>query len=344
MTIRSEMRTKMLLPLLSIVLILIAMIYLVVSRQLVDILDVIRSMDIYYFILSIVFIFISTIILALRWSIITTEIGANESRKLTMLIGAHSLGILLSLIMPMKSGYYIKVPILRSIDGIKYKQAIAAVNIETLSDLIYLLSLVPVYILIMMLPLHQDSIISIFIYIMLIFVFLLLLSTILIQICLKLTPTISNLKLSYLGFAWHMVMKLVELVTMTKELITKKGLLNKSLIITSLSQLVGVFGVYLLVFSIGESMSFVSFFYYFTISYMIGILSMLPGGIGTTDVSLVVLLQSGGMALPNAVAIAILSRVIIYSVSAFLTIFLILKYHDLIKKLRNYAANDPNMT
>ena len=337
------MRKKLRLSLLSIVFILIALIYLVVSRQLSDILDVIRSINIYYFILSIVFIFISTLILALRWSLIIKEIGANESRKLGMSVGIHSIGILLSLIMPLKSGYYIKVPILKSIDGINYKEVIAAVNIETLSDLIYILSLVPVYIVIMMLPLHQDSILSIFTCIVLIFLFLILLSKILIQMFLKIPPTISNLKLRYLGFARCMVMKLVELVTTTKELITKKGLLNKSLIITSLSQLIGVFGVYLLVFAIGESMSFVYFFYSFTISYMIGILSMLPGGIGTTDVSLVVLLQSGGMALPNAVAIAILSRVIIYCVSGLLAIFFVIKYYNFIKNIRKYEVNDYNM-
>ena len=196
----------------------------------------------------------------------------------------------------------------------------------------------------MILPLHQDSILCIFTYIVLIFLFLILLSKILIQMFLKISSKISNLKLRYLGFARPMVMKLVELVTTTKELITKKGLLNKSLIITSLSQLIGVFGIYLLVFSIGESMSFVYFFYSFTLSYMIGILSMLPGGIGTTDVSLVVLLQSGGMALPNAVAIAILSRVIIYCVSALLAIFFIIKYYGFIKNMRKYDVNDHNMT
>ena len=338
------MRKKLLLSLFSIVLILIALIYLVLSKQLSEILDVISSINIYYFLLSIFFIFISTLILALRWSIIIKEIGANESRKLAMSVGINSLGILLGLIMPLKSGYYIKVPILRSIDGIKYTQIVAAVNIEHLSDLIYLLSLVPVYIILMILPLQEDSIICTVIYVLTILLFLMLLSKTLIQIFLKTPSTISNLNLRYLGFARPIVMKLVELVTTTKELITKKGLLNRSLIITLLSQLIGVFGVYLLVFGIGESMSFVYFFYSFTISYMIGILSMLPGGMGTTDVSLVVLLQSGGMALPNAVAIAILSRVIIYFVSALLATFFIIKYHAFIKNLSGYEVNNHNMT
>ncbi|MCZ7401447.1 MAG: lysylphosphatidylglycerol synthase transmembrane domain-containing protein [Candidatus Methanoperedens sp.] len=333
----------MLLSLLSAGFIIIALVYLAISRQFGDILDVLKSINIFFLFLSIFFIFASMIILALRWNMISKEIGANKTRKFGMLVGISSLGNLLNLVTPVKSGYYIKVPILKSIECLQFKSVVAAVNIETLSDFIYILSLVPVYFIVMALSLQQDSFVTIVLYLLLIVFFLMFLSMTLTQIFLKKVPLISNLKPEYFGFALPFLMKLAGLVESTKELITKKGLLNKSLIFTLFSQLTGVFGVYLLVFAIGEKMSFVYFFYSFTISYMIGILSMLPGGIGTTDFSLVVLLQSGGLALPDAVVIAILSRVIIYCLSALLAISFVITYYSFIKNLTKYEINEQDI-
>ena len=74
----------------------------------------------------------------------------------------------------------------------------------------------------------------------------------------------------------------------------------------------GVIGFLLVIESAHESLPLIFVFAILTLSFLIGIISMIPGGLGASDLSMIVLLENAGIALPVASNIALLWRFAMY--------------------------------
>jgi uncharacterized protein (TIRG00374 family) len=110
----------------------------------------------------------------------------------------------------------------------------------------------------------------------------------------------------------HYIGKLFELIVSTKELFREKKLVIKLGSTTIISQFFGVIGLFLVIGSTRTMLPFTDVFALLTISYIIGIASLIPGGFGASDLSLIVLLVTEGIELPVATNIALLWRVAMY--------------------------------
>jgi uncharacterized protein (TIRG00374 family) len=107
--------------------------------------------------------------------------------------------------------------------------------------------------------------------------------------------------------------KIIELILSTKELLQKRNLVIKLGSITLIAQFFGVIGLFLVIVGSAHTiLPFPEVFALLTISYIIGIVSLVPGGLGASDLSLIVLLGNEGIPITVAANIAILWRVAMY--------------------------------
>jgi uncharacterized protein (TIRG00374 family) len=261
---------------------------------------------------------ISLIIAALRWSFLMQEIHAEKSGIFVNSLGIFCLGQVAGLIVPSRVGNYSKVLMIKKMDEVPYETGLSAVNAETILDLAYICCAGVASFFIMSLFFSAHPYLSSF---LLILIAVFLAGIIFILLALRhleatydhLTHIASDTKrprfvrtlMSYLG-------KFLELILSTKEIFTKRNSLMKLSVTTIFTQIFGVTGLFFVISSFQSTLPFTEVFAILTISYIIGIVSLVPGGFGASDLSLIILLESEGIPVAVSTNIAIFWRFVMY--------------------------------
>ena len=105
---------------------------------------------------------------------------------------------------------------------------------------------------------------------------------------------------------------LYELIVSTREIFYKKVIITKLGIYTLVIQMLGVIGFLLVIESTHTTLPLIYVFAILTLSFLVGIISLIPGGLGASDLSMIVLLENAGIALPVATNITLLWRCAMY--------------------------------
>jgi phosphatidylglycerol lysyltransferase len=256
---------------------------------------------------------------AYRWSVLISEANAPKSGLFFNAFGFYSLGQITGLVVPSRIGNYAKVPLVMKLDNIPYESGLSAVNAETLLDLAY----------ISLAGIASLSILSVYLYssfefvsIILLFLLIAILIGILV-ILYKLDhfEEIYEKSRSHAGETGRHLLtripsrffsKIFELTQSTKNIFTNRYCLLKTGSSTVIFQFIGIFSFFLVIESAHVTLSFPVTFAILTLSILAGIISLIPGGLGASDLSLVVLLVSQGITLPVATNIVILWRIVMY--------------------------------
>lgn len=306
--------------------------------QLSDILTAFKTLDPFYLGTAVISIFISLVFLAYRWILIIKGMGANNASGIGSALGAISLGLLCGLVLPSRAGYYIKAMILKKLDGIPYKDGLSAVNVETLCDMGYMVIMTPVGLIV-----ATSFFFNEFLYCILFIIlvsFLIAIVLIRYNILSVIYRQISKFRFCNNTVISKLVCNIVTLIDSTHDLIKVNGLLRWSSIITLLTQIFGVIGIYLLLLATDKPVSFLYTFFALTISYSIGIVSLLPSGLGSADLSLVFLLKLSGVGLADAASVVILWRFIPYAIAALVACIFLIKNGKKINGLKIEDFND----
>ena len=244
------------------------------------------------------------------------EVNAQQSHVLFNALGISAIGLVAGLIVPSRVGAYAKVPIIMKLDNLSYETGVSAVNAETFLDLVYICcaGIVSFFILSSFFLSHTSLSIAL---ILLTIGLLAGVSALLIllrnseEISSKLAA-ISSGKNVFIRSPARFMGKIMELILSTKKLLRRKNLVSGLGSTTLISQFFGVVGLFLVIESTHTVLPFPEVFALLTISYIIGIVSLVPGGFGASDLSLIVLLGSEGIPIAVATNIAVLWRVAMY--------------------------------
>jgi phosphatidylglycerol lysyltransferase len=297
-------------------------------------LDSLKRINIPFFLLALMAVMIANIAGSLRWSFLMKTVKAENSQKFFNALGIFSLGQVAGLIVPSRVGNYAKVPMVTKLDNLPYGSGLSAVNAETIFDLAYICSagIVSLVILSSFFSTHSFILTAlIFLTIVLLvgafaFQFLIRHNRI---ICTKLiAASHDSSRAWFIKVLAYYVGKLVELILSTKDILGEKSLVLQLGFTTLITQLFGVVGLFLVIGSADALLPFSDVFALLTISYIIGIVSLIPGGFGASDLSLIVLFGSEGIPLAVATNIAILWRIAMY-----LPIFVIIGLFFIQKKI-----------
>ena len=310
----------------------VAFLYIITSINISEIISDLTKVDTRIIILSMVLVFLSFALSAYRWQIITKEIGAEQSSKFFNSLGFCSLGFLAGLVIPSRLGYYGKAPLLTKYDGIPLSKGISAVNIETLQDFFFLI-LATVVSLFILMGYHVNStilsngilVVSI-IAVTLMFSFLFFHPTIILKFCKNIYDTHSRMNDSNRIVKWvkYGFFKIFQLIEDTHDLLLKRRLMGELFLITIIYQLIMILGFFCVILSMGKFISIIYVFAILIISTVIGILSMIPGGFGSLDLSFIFFLHVGGLSLSESLDIAILWRFcIIFPILSMAALFFI---------------------
>ena len=297
--------------------IILLIIYVIKAIKINEIIEIIKQVNIYYLIYAMGLVSVFIIISAYRWKKIVAELDAPISQKFFNCLGFCAFGYLCGLVVPSRIGYYGKVPLLLKFDHVTLTKSIAAVNIETLLDLYYFAIASILSIFIFMAYKNTITPISIGSIFFLFFVFALISFVIylkfdrIIMINENVKKKILQVKESNLFFKTgkKIILHITSLIFDTRDFIINKNLIIQLLFFTILSQIVAVFGLYLIILSIETDIPLIYLFAILQISYVVGIISMIPGGFGSSDLTLIFLLQQGGLQLSESLNIAVLWRV-----------------------------------
>ena len=282
-------------------------------------LDSLKNTNPIFFFLACIVMLFSNAFGALRWSVIIAEVHAPKSAQYSNAFGVYSLGQIAGLFVPSRVGNYAKVPIVMKQDSISYEAGLSAVNAETIIDLAYM-SLAGIV---------SFGILSLVFYssFQLPLLFLLLsLGAILFGIFILLNKLghfnemykkTQNLASQIRQPFWkrvpaHCLTKLFEMTQSTRDIFTNRQCVVKSGIYTLCLQLSGILSFFLIIESVHAPLPFIIVYVIYTISTIAGIISLIPGGFGASDLSQIVLLASQGISLPVATNIVILWRVVMY--------------------------------
>jgi glycosyltransferase 2 family protein len=281
--------------------------------------DSLKSTDLTIFFLACMVMLISNAFSALRWSVLVAEVKAPKSAQFFNAFGINSLGQIAGLIVPSRIGNYAKVPLVMKLDTIPYESGLSAVNAETVIDLVYI-SLAGI----VSLGILSVTLYSSFQFISLLFFLILVVALIVILFILyhldhfnEIYEKIRDLAGQFGLPFWKRVpartiAKVYELTRSTKAIFTNRECVIKSGFWTLIFQLIGILSFFLVIESIHVTLPFTVVFAIFTLSILAGIVSLIPGGLGASDLSQVVLLASQGVSLPEATNIVILWRIVMY--------------------------------
>ena len=100
---------------------------------------------------------------------------------------------------------------------------------------------------------------------------------------------------------------------------------------TLYTQVFGILGLFFVIGSLYPALPLLDVFAILTISYIVGVASMVPGGFGTSDLSLIILLENEGIPLTVSTNIAIFWRIVMY-VPIFVIIGLYFLQRQFLKK------------
>jgi len=282
-------------------------------------LDSVKSTDPVIFLFACMMMLVSNAFGALRWSVFATEINAPVSAQFSHAFGIYSLGQIAGLVVPSRIGNYAKVPLVKKLDTISYEDGISAVNAETIIDLMYIGLAGIVSLGILSVVLHSSFQ----------FASLLLLLFLMASLfgILVLLSNLDHFNERYERFRitagrsdqpfWKKVparcmMKIYELSLSTRKIFTNKNCVVKSGFYTLVFQLIGMLSFFFVIEAAHETLPLTIVFAILTLSILAGIISLIPGGFGASDISQIVLLVSQGISLPVATNIVILWRVVMY--------------------------------
>jgi uncharacterized protein (TIRG00374 family) len=308
--------------------------FIVPSIGINQLIDSIQNANLYLFSLALVAVGASQLFASVRWSFLMKAVNAPRSQIFLNSLATFSIGQVMGLVVPSRVGAYAKVPIIMKMDKLSYETGVAAVNVETIFDLAYIFcaGLVSFFILSSFFQSHPAISLTLF-FLGFGLILIMIISIILFT---KLKETNNNLmdvagndrKSAFVRIPAKLLGKISDLILSTKDLLKNKVLIIKLGITTLISQFFGVVGLFLVIGSVYPALPFHYVFALLTISYLMGIVSMVPGGFGASDLSLIVLLGSEGVPLVIATNIAILWRIAMY-----LPIFLIIGMFSFQQKL-----------
>jgi uncharacterized protein (TIRG00374 family) len=246
------------------------------------------------------------------------EVNAQLSHVLFNAIGIYSVGQAAGLFVPSRVGAYAKVPIIMKLDNLSYETGISTVNVETFYDLVYLCFAGIVSFFLLSSFFLSNTSLSLVLVMLIIGLFavgffLLLMFKNIKELQMKLAALYQDVsKTIFIRAPAISIGKLVELILSTKELLHKKKLAAELGSTTLIAQFFGIAGLFLVIGSVHTILPFTQVFALLTISYIIGIMSLVPGGFGASDLSLIILLGSEGIPVAVATNITILWRVAMY--------------------------------
>jgi uncharacterized protein (TIRG00374 family) len=277
-----------------------------------------KNVNLWIFSLALIAVTVSLIVASARWSLLMREMKGEKSHLFVNALGIFSIGQVAGLIVPSRVGNYAKVPLVTKLDNLPYAAGLSAVNAEAILDLAYICcaGIVSLFLLSTFFSTHpylSTALIVLTVVLLAVAAVLVLLLRHIQEMNTRLV-TISQDP----GRTWfirtpaRILGKLVDLILSTKDIFRKKNLVMELGLTTILTQLFGVVGLYLVIGSTHATLPFAEVFALLTISYIIGIASLIPGGFGAADLSLIVLLGTEGIPIAVATNIAILWRVVMY--------------------------------
>jgi 2-polyprenyl-3-methyl-5-hydroxy-6-metoxy-1,4-benzoquinol methylase len=244
--------------------------YLIYNSGILEIKDILLSLDLGYFSMGIFTVIVSVLLLARRWHyLLSMSLQKMEFRNL---LGILALGASFGYLFP-KLGLGLRIGMLNKY-GYSIKESTTSIVLEGILDvtMMLVLALLSSWILFNNLSLW-----------FLVFVFITIFLTI------------------RLGLRWlHNRFKFLHEINFRN--------IRKAAILTSIIWASASFLIYVLALSIGLRISFIQLSAVFFISYAIGAISLVPGGFGTRDATFVVLLRSFGVPVDISTALTILSR------------------------------------
>jgi glycosyltransferase 2 family protein len=278
--------------------------------------DSLKNTDLIIFSIALLFLLLSNVTASLRWSVLLQEVNGKNSSRFFNALGIFCFGQVAGLIVPSRVGNYTKVPLVTRLDNISYESGLAAVNAETLLDMIYIACAGVVSI----------SILSVFLYsliptipFLVVLILFFVIGTIFIvfmislfKFNLKKTIKANNNQNIIISTLASIIGKLLDLIESTRLIFTnKRSVLNMGLL-TLITQLFGLAGLYFILESVHSPLPILDLFAILTLSYIVGIASLIPGGFGASDLSLIALLGFKGIPLSIATNVAILWRIAMY--------------------------------
>jgi uncharacterized protein (TIRG00374 family) len=278
----------------------------------------IKNASISLLILAFLAVLIGNICGALRWSLILKSVNAKNSRVFINALGVYCLGQVAGLFVPSRIGTYSKAPLINKMDNIPYETGLSAVNAETLMDLVYLscAGILSALILSVFFSSHPYVYLIVAILMVVTFAGILVVHSRLDYMqssYQKLIEVSSDTSRSWLvRKPAYALSKIFDLIRSTRDIFTDRLIIVELSAWTIFTQIFGVLGLFFVIESVHTSLPLLHIFAILTISYLVGIASLIPGGWGASDLSLIVLLGSEGVAIPVATDIAILWRLAMY--------------------------------
>jgi uncharacterized protein (TIRG00374 family) len=297
-------------------------------------LESLKSTNIFLFSLAVIAVLVSNSFAALRWSLLMKEVNALHSSNFSNAFGIFSLGQIAGLVVPSRVGNYTKIPMVMKLDGLSYESGLAAVNAETILDLAYICFAVVMSLFILSAFLLSNYALSL---LLLFFLILFLLG------CMVFMYKIDRFNGSYeriraigqetsrpyyILLPAQCITKLFEYIQSTRLIFIERKVVIQLIVFTLFFQLLGILGYFLVIQSVNVTLPIHVVFAIVTLSFLVGIISFIPGGLGASDLSLIILLASQGISLPVATNIALLFRIAMY-----LPIFLVIGVYLIQKKI-----------
>jgi len=278
-----------------------------------------KNTDLLIFCLALIIILLSNAFGAIRWSILMKEVNAPISERFFNAFGCFSLGQIAGLVVPSRVGNYTKVPLVMKLDNISYNSGLSAVNAETILDLAYICIASIASLLILSTFFFSSGLIFSSVLLLLMITLLMGILTLLFKIdhfkefyekscsCIE----DANRQI-WIRLPAKCIVKLFELSQSTRNIFTNESTVFKLGIFTLFFQLIGILGYFFVIESLHVTLPILTVFAILTISFLVGIISMIPGGLGASDLSLIMLLMSQGISLPVATNITLLFRIAMY--------------------------------
>jgi uncharacterized protein (TIRG00374 family) len=120
---------------------------------------------------------------------------------------------------------------------------------------------------------------------------------------------------TYAHFEEYVMDRISEFLTTFKELLKEKKNVRNNLLLSYLIWFMVFLKTYLIFLAFGQEVSILLVVSVEAISILLGIMSLLPGGLGATEIIMIALFRSAGVGVELATAVTIVSRGIFYAFS-----------------------------
>ncbi|MCX7611593.1 MAG: flippase-like domain-containing protein [Ignavibacterium sp.] len=229
----------------------------------------------------------------LKWNYYLDLLKVKLSSKESIIVFLS--GFLMS-ITPGKFGEIFKSYLIKQINGTSISKTAPVVLAERLTDFFSLsiLALIGSYFF------EYGFLVSLIMTLILIFGIILMTNKSLFEIFIRVISKVSFLK--------NKVSKFIQLFNSTETLLQLKPLLL-SLFLSVISWSFECFGYYLIIKNFKESLNLFWAIFSYSFSTIVGAISMLPGGLGMTEGSFLIMLKNNGLKLSDSTAITIITRV-----------------------------------